>query len=260
MPSWLFLVLIFVFILVLLFVLFRKRFIMPLNNITMFNGGVGSGKTTISVFKAISCYKKEVRIWKLKKFFHLTRLKKPCLYSNIPIKKIPYVPLTANLIYGDTNFSPKCSVLWSEVSISASSMDYNKIDYEKFSLGIKLFRHRTLGGHMFVDTQAVSDMHYVLKRSINSYIWIERFIKLPFLLVYKVRNMMLVDENSINVNRDTQTETRYLIVPKRVWKYFDSYNFYGLYQNTKVDNKVIIKNNNLRSYDYIRLNRKEVKK
>ena len=226
----------------------------------MFNGGVGSGKTTISVYKAISTYKKELRRWKLKKLLHLTKLRKPCLYSNIPIKKFPYVPLTADLIYGDTNFSPKCSALWSEVSISASSMDYNKIDYEKFSLGIKLFRHRTLGGHMFVDTQAVSDMHYVLKRSINSYIWIERFIRVPFFLIYKVRNMMLVDENSINVNRDTQTETRYLIVPKRVWKYFDSYNFYGLYEKSKVENNSITKYNNLRSYDYIKLNRKEVKK
>ena len=237
---------------------------MPLNHIVLLNGGVGSGKTTLATSLAIGTYKRSLRRWKIKSFFlKLFKKKispKPLFYSNIPIRDIPFVPLTASLLYGDTNFSPKSVVLFTEVSLSASSMDYNRIDYEKFSKGIKLFRHRTLGGTMFLDTQAVSDMHYILKRSINSYVWIEKFIHFPFILCYKVRNMLLCDENSVNINQDTQKETRLFFCFSRVWNKFDTYNFYGIYENTPIENQFKLirfrgknKGKKLRSYDYIKL-------
>lgn len=253
-----------IIILVILLVVFYNKFVkMPLNHISLVNGGVGSGKTTLCVRLAIMNYKKACNRWYVRRFFHRLfkkpfKEKKPLLYSNIPVKKIPYVPLTAELLYGFKNFVPRSIVLFTEVSLSASSMDFNKIDYDAFSKGIKLFRHRTLGGKMFLDTQAVSDMHFVLKRSINSYIWIERFMHIPFILIYKVRVMMLVDENSVNISSDPQKETRLLFVPSYIWKKFDTYNFYGIYKDTELETNTVFKNKDLLSYDYVTL--KQVRK
>lgn len=254
---WLLVVIIIVILV--FFICFGKRlFKMPTNHITLVNGGVGSGKTTLCVDLALRQYKRNLRQYRIRKVIYKIvkskkKLDKPLLYSNLPIKNIPYVPLTDRLLYGLDNFNEKSVVLFTEASLSASSMDFKTIDYEEFNKGIKLFRHRTKGGNMFVDTQAVSDLHFTLKRSINSYVWIERHIKIPFLLVYKVRSMLLLDETSVNVNKDPQKETRVLLCWKRVWKKFDSYNFYGLYKDTPKIRKTVVRKKDLKSYDYVKL-------
>lgn len=236
---------------------------MPLNHITLVNGGVGSGKTTLCISLAVSSYYRARRRVKVQNFIlkllHKKSKPMPLLYSNLPIKGIPYVPLTAALLYGDTNFVPRSVVIFTEGSLSASSMDFKTIDYEKLTKGIKLFRHRTLGGRMFIDTQAVSDLHFVFKRSINSYLWIEKFTRFPFVLCFRLRTMLYQDEQSVqNVSSKAHSETQLLFRWSFIWKRFDSYNFYGLYEKTPLEKKtkkISMKapKRSLRSYDFIYL-------
>lgn len=247
-----FLILILVLIVVFYIFVGRKLFNMVLNHIILANGGVGSGKTTLVMSLSQKQYRKEVFKWYIKRIlFFWKKVPKPLFYCNQKVS-FPYVPLTKEIIYGDKAIVPHSVVCWTEVSLSADSMSFKSIDLKKFEYFIKLFRHQTLGGYLFLDTQSISDLNYIIRRSINSYVWIENCNKnFPFVLIYRVRQFLLNDDSTINVTSDVQNESRLLIVFKKVWKTFDSYNYHGLYQNLPLANYVINndKNTDLRTYD-----------
>lgn len=260
----------------LLIFLFKKFCVLPSNSIFMANGGIGAGKTCLIVCLAIQSYIGACFKWLLGKYVFayiffwkyktLKSRKKPLLYSNLPLRWFKYVPLTSDLVYGIHNFRPRSVILIAEASLVADNMSWQTIDQEKFVERIKLFRHATLGGKMFIDTQSFSDLNYAIKRSINSYVWIEKFINIPFFpfLIWRLRPMLVCDENVQNVvTEDLHASTRLYITTKISFLLYNTYNYYGLYENVPCASKTIKepRGSRLESKSYIKLSsRKEEEK
>lgn len=223
-----YLVLIIVAIVIVAFIIKGKSKFLKLDAVTMINGGVKCGKTSLAVHLALKTYRKNlIRYYIGSKVFR-KKMEKPLLYSNIPLK-CNYVPLTKSIIERKERMNYKSVVLLSESSLVIDSMSFKDgLVNERVSLFIKLFGHETRGGSMFIETQSINDNHYAVKRCINKTLWIHSLIKvIPFFLVFRVREMAYSDEgnpSTINVfNEDVDNSLKLLIVSKRVWKKFDCY-------------------------------------
>jgi len=192
----------------------------------MCNGGVKTGKTSLTVYLAIKKYKQNHRHWWIKThIFQQKNVEEPLLYSNIPLN-MKYVPLTTDIIERKKRMNYKSVVILSESSLVIDSMCYkDDLLNEKVMLFIKLFGHETHGGSMFIETQAINDNHFAIKRCLNKYVWIHSLIKwIPFVLVFRVRELLYSEDMSTNAfNEDIEDTTKILIISKSVWKKFDCY-------------------------------------
>ena len=217
--------------------------------LTLVNGGVKTGKSTLSVYLALKYYKKALNKWKFKNFFRKIlskeEIEKPLLYSNVPLKA-DYV-LLSNEVLQRIKRIPYGSVVYiGEFTLVADNKFFKTataLQIEALMLFIKLFGHETGGsGKLFIDTQCISDLPVDVRRCLNRYLWIERSIKwIPFILVFKVRELMYSEDNSsVNVfDKDIEDDTKILIISKSVWKKFD-YCCYSVFTDSlPVSDKVV---------------------
>lgn len=200
---------------------------LKLDCVTLVTGGVKTGKTTLSVLLAIKKYKKNHRKWWFKRYILMRRNEEePLLYSNIPLT-CEYVPVTQEMIERKVRLNYKSVMYLCETSLIADSMSFkDDLLNERMSLFIKLFGHETRGGSLFLDTQAVGDNHYAVKRCISRNLYIYHLTKwIPFFLVFKVRELYYSEDNStINViSEDLEESMKTIICRKKVWKKFDCY-------------------------------------
>lgn len=253
---------------------FSKKFKgLKLDSITIINGGVKCGKTTLAVHLAIKTYKRNLLRYYIRstiqKVFRMKRDEKPILYSNIPLK-CDYVPLTYDHLLRNVRFTYKSVVLLSESSLVLGSMDFKDDNVnESITLFVKLFGHETKGGSMFIETQCINDNHFAFKRGINRFIWIDTLIKwIPFVLVYRVREMAYMDGETAIQNTftsDVDDSTKTFIISKRAWKNFDCYCYSKLTDSLNNDYNVVKGNSlkDLKTNDVLRFKnyfKKEAKK
>ena len=165
----------------------------------------------------------------------------PLLYSNIPLT-VPYVPVTNEILdrkkrinYGSVIYLGEFSLVADSMSGSVSGskfeQEYIKELGERISLFVKLFGHETGGpskksvgpGVCVCDTQAIADVHWGLKRNVNTAIWVERSVKwIPFIILFKVRELIYMDESSVNTfSKDVEDDTKWYFCSKSIWKKFD---------------------------------------
>lgn len=221
-------------VIILLVIYFRYRKIPKLGSMTLVSGGIKTGKSTLSVYLAIRKYKQNVRIWKIRRFLlkifkpKTTIPEKPLFYSNIPLK-IPYVPITRDLLLRQKRFNYKSVAYICESSLIADSqLIRDPLINEQLLLFNKLFAHETRGGSIFYDTQSISDCHYSIKRCLSSFLYIHHMYKfVPFVLFMWVREFKFSEDNSVvnTVENDLEDNLKLIIVPKSVWKKFDCYCF-----------------------------------
>lgn len=235
-----------ILILISLFLLYKVRKIPKLGSMTLINGGIKTGKSTLSVFLAYRTYKRNHFIWKIKEKFrqifkpNIKPIEEPLLYSNIPLA-IPYVPITKDLLNRTTRFNYKSVAYICEASLIADSqLIKDKVLNEKLLLFNKLFAHETRGGAIFYDTQSISDLHYSIKRSLSSYLYIHHTNKfVPFFLLMWVQEFKYNDDGTVinTVSGDLEdNKLKLIIVPKSVWKKFDCYCYSALTDNLPVEN------------------------
>ncbi|MDE6242315.1 MAG: hypothetical protein K2M08_07860 [Anaeroplasmataceae bacterium] len=220
------------------FVLYKKFATLPDNSIVMVNGGLGAGKSLFTIGGGVREYKRRLRSWKISKvLFAWKKFEKPVICSNIPLK-MDYVPLTKDILERKVRLPYGSVVVIDEFSLVADSMSYKEINNTTLMLFIKLFRQETRGGIMFVNTQALSDCHYAMKRCVNSYIWIFKRVRIFFLLLFKIRVFTINDESTLNVVDDVE-DTRWYFLTKKVFKLYDTHCFSGLTDNLPVADQVI---------------------
>lgn len=217
-------------------------------------GGVKTGKTTLSVHMVIKTWKKQkmkvhfqnllLRVLKLlhiKKALEMDFKPLPLIYSNVPLK-VPYVPLTQELIERQERFVYGSVIYMCESSLVADSMSY-KDDFvnEQLLLLNKLIAHETKGGYLFYDTQAIGDNHYAIKRCLSSYFYIHHATKIPFFVLMYVRELKYSDDNTaVNTfEEDIEESLKLVIVPKSVWKKFDCYCYSALTDHLPVNAGVV---------------------
>lgn len=251
-------ILLIIAIILVLFISFKIKKL-KLDCVSLITGGVKTGKTTLSVHLAIKKYKKNHRIWWFKHYILMNKsVEEPLLYSNIPLT-CEYVPVTQEMLERKERINYKSVMYLCETSLIADSMSYKDEELnERLTLFIKLFGHETHGGSLFLDTQAVADNHYAVKRCISRNLYIYHLTKwIPFFLVFKVRELYYSEDNStINVvDSDLEDSMKLVIFTKRVWKKFDCYAYSSFTDNLnsntnleKDDKKRNLKVNNLVSF------------
>ena len=215
--------------------------------VSLTTGGVKSGKSTFSVYLAISTYKRIHRRWKVRKVFQTLFNKpideEPLLYSNIPLS-VPYVPITLELLqrkirprYGSVAYVNEASLLCDQMLFKDDELN------ERLTLFNKLFGHETCGGYLVYDTQCIGDVHYAVKRSLSNYFYVHHLEKrIPFFLVAKVREERYSDDTGTITNTysdDVEDNLKTVIIPKSVWKKFDAYCFSVLTDSLPVSDNVL---------------------
>lgn len=220
-------------------------------NLTLISGGVKTGKTMLSVCLVMKQYRRQIRKWsrqcRIAKRKYLPYPEKPLIYSNMPLK-CEYVPLTLDLITGKARFRYGSVVYFNEMSLIAGSKDIkNEVLNDWLLRFFKLCAHETHGGYFLIDTQSPQDMHYTLKRSLSTYYFIYKSIKLPFFNLIWMRENILVDgDNTVAI--DTQTDPQdsvseggkkmyFRLIRHKWWKYYDQFAYSILTDNLPVLDK-----------------------
>lgn len=219
---WLLIVLLFI---VFIFCLAKNQKKIHDGCINMFCGAPKTGKDWLCIWKGVCKYNVVKLKYYIKKYIFMKDIEKPLLYCNIPLT-LAHVPVDNDLLLRKKRYRFGSVVILVELSLVADSMCYN--DYtinEQLQLLYKLFGHETHGGYLYANTQNPADNHFSVKRNMDRYIFIYRTIKwIPFIGIFKVREMAYSEDNqsAMNVfNEDIEETMKWLVVPKKVWKWYD---------------------------------------
>lgn len=196
---------------VILFIII-KPYCIKYDTVIAFTGGLGTGKSFISVSTAIRELKKARWKTKLYNIFHRKhKLEKPMLYSSIPIKisrKEYSLKLTPEMLTLQESIVKGSVVFIDEVDVFANQFAYanqniiecaskkelkdkregnNDYDSGLFDEEIRLFRHLYSSParecKLIVNTQATSNITTIIRRRMNTVFVLSRFRvwKVPFL-------------------------------------------------------------------------------
>lgn len=249
--------LIFILILVVIiffFVLYKKKSL-KIPNVFLCTGAVKTGKSFVSVRLAIKMYRKALFKYYVKTKLFFKKIEKPMLYSNIHLRYVRYNLITQDIILR-TKRVPYGSICFiDEASLLADSMCYkNEVTNEEINLFLKLFGHETKGGYLIMNTQAIGDLHYGIKRCVNSYLWIHSKLKLPFVTRLKVRELIYSDDSTTSVNvaaNDVEDDLKTLWILNKYYKYYDCF-CYSIFTDdlpvyVDYENKKNLKNDSLKT-------------
>ena len=224
-----------------------------IGNLTLISGGVKTGKTQLSVCLVMKIYKKQLRKWCIKcikaKIKKQPQPEKPLIYSNMPLG-CEYVPLSLDLLTGKKRFTYGSVIYLNEVSLVSGSKDIKDETVNDWLLQMyKLCAHMTKGGYWILDTQSPQDLHYTIKRSLSTYLYIYRSIKLPIISIMWVRENMLVDgENTVAIDTNTDPQDRpseggkrqyWHIVRNYYWRFYDQYAYSKLTDGLPVETETV---------------------
>lgn len=205
--------------------LYRLRF----DTVIAFTGGLGSGKTFLSVKYANKLlFKQRWRVW-WHNFFHpRDRWEKPLLYSNIPVKiskKENAVMLESDHLLLVRRIVPRSVVLIDEVGSFASQFDFNIPNVlDNFNEFVRLFRHYTLGGYLIVNDQCSENIVLQIRRRINTVFNLMRF-RTWFGIVHScyVRNISVSEEIKTIEEQDTEDNATLLLGFMPLSRRYDTY-------------------------------------
>lgn len=250
---WLLIIGILAIVIFVIFYIRSKRLKLP--NVYLVTGGVKTGKSFLSVCLAVKQYKRNLRYVKFQNLI-LTILRKqkkelPILISNMHLRNVNYTLLTTDIIERKVRIPYKSVLLVDEASLLADSMSFKKANKvndllnEQLNLFVKLIGHETHGGTLIFNTQCIKDVHYGIKRGLQSYLWIHSRTKMPFVSCFKVREMVYSSENdSANqFNEDVEESTKSLWCLNKWYKYYDCYCYsiftdhLDVYQNNQYKEK-----------------------
>lgn len=228
------------------------------DSVVMVNGAVGSGKTSTTLHFALNSHKFAHSIWWRRQ--HIWRRlfpklihqeEEPLLYSNIPLDYKYYVPLTTSILKREERCNFKSVIFISESSLVANSMDYkDKILNEQLTLFLKLIRHELHGSYrnlfgrgyanLYIETQSKNDNHYAFDRCISQVLYLTKNINIPFFKIVWCRELLLIDSVQNNFEDDFKEDisTRWYLLPKKIFKRYDSYCYKFLTDDLPVYNKV----------------------
>ena len=235
--------------------IFNKLFKIPkIGNLCLVTGGVKAGKSMLSLHFAIKKYKRVLRGTKFvnffRKIFKKELLEIPLFYSNVPVG-IPYVLINDDILMLKNRVAWGSVMYVQEASLFADSQLVKKDDInENLLLFNKLCAHFGLSLLMY-DTQSISDLHYSIKRSLSNYFYIHHNIKLPLLpfCVLYIQEYRYSEDNSlVSVSgvEDLENTLKRVIIPKSIWKKYNSTCFSKIVEDLPVSADVIIPTNDLK--------------
>lgn len=211
----------------LVFFFIVKPMILKPDTCVLFVGGLGSGKSLISVKKSIQLLRRQRRKARFYNFFHKRRPRPlPLLYSTIPVRisrkeySVPLDDLTPVLA---KKVVPRSVVFFDEVSLWLDQMTLkpkNAMQIEEFCT---LFRHYSKGGFIVLNTQNTSKVNFHIRYCLNRAYHLAEFRKFLCFYWVKCRDLSLIDdEKSVNIGSLTDSyKTLFGILPFR--RIYDTY-------------------------------------
>lgn len=196
--------------LALLFFLLKPYF-QKYDNVILYTGSLGSGKTFCGVKSAKKLLKKN----RFKVFFynlmpwHKDKKPKPMLYSSIPIRVSKYewsLPVKAEHFLLTERLIEKSIFFCDEISLLLSQQDFKTVNDKALSDFCTLFRQYTKNGYWVITTQSTQKVNHHIRRSLDSAYRLSEFRH--FLGFYKV-NVRHIDicEDTININQGHSEDT-----------------------------------------------------
>lgn len=245
-------------VIILAFIIYKTFKFPKLGSMCMITGGVKTGKSTFAVSLAVRNYKKRLFTYKVRYFFCKLLRKpfpvKPLLYSNVPLK-VPFVPLTKDLLTRQTRFAYGSVIYVCEASLVADSQMIKDKDLNEALLMFnKLIGHESKGGLIIYDTQCIGDVHYSIKRCLSEYFYIHHLVKwIPGFLVAYIKEDRYSDDGTVITTStdDVEDNLKRVIIPKSTWKLFDCYCYSSLTDYLPVEDKVIEKVDSLKANNII---------
>ena len=260
---------------VILLIILWKCYKIKYDTVIAFTGGLGSGKSFLSVSMAVKLLRKNRRKvkWhnrkeKIKHFFKKSyepKLKeKPLLYSSIPVRvsgkewaqelKESHLLLTSHIV-------EKSVVFIDEVGSFASQFEYNNPNIkDNFDEFVRLFRHYTKGGYLVVNDQCSENIVLQIRRRINTVFNLMHFKKW-FGIVYtvKVRNISISEEIKTVEELDTEDNmtTKIGFMPLFLKRY-DTYCYSERY--ITVPHRKLLTYNELKKYNLLTVSKKQRQK
>lgn len=207
-----------------------KPYIIKHDTVTLYVGGLGSGKTLVGVSDALRCLKRNrLKVW-LYNLWHKDKKQKPLFYSTIPVKvskKEMSIDLTLQHVLLQARIVEKSIIFIDEASTVANAFEtvannHNLKTVEEFST---FFRHYTKGGYMILTTQNTSKCNYTVRYCCNQAFQLSQFRKF-FNLFYwvKIRNIDLTND-VVNVNQTNIEENCRTLIGFFGRKKYDTYAF-----------------------------------
>lgn len=241
------LILIIIFSCIFLRYWFKNRLKHKTETITCYTGGLGSGKTFLSVCKVRNlifwCSIKE----NLKKLFRRP-YREINVYSNIPLylgKKRGYARiLTKEHLLLKEKLDGLPIILIDEIGAFANQFEYNNPNImQTFDEFIRFYRHYTLGGYIVCNDQCSENIILVVRRRINKIHNLSNFLKIGPIVLYFERMINISEEiktidnvETDKENNDTQNNMslKFKIVFGIKNKY-DTYCYSGRYKGVKLN-------------------------
>ena len=229
------------------------------SNVYFVDGGVKTGKSLMCVMLAVKQYRKNLIGYYigfgLTKFVNLFRKgknckhkplklpQKPMLYSNMPLYKVKYNPLTIDVILGKVRLPHKSVCILDEATLIADSMSGMVTDKSKrqafdeineaLTLFLKLYGHATHNGFLVFNSQNVIDLHFSFKRNTSTYLYLTKNRKFPFFCLVQGREIIHDEAHDVvNTNvGDVDDGDKPIFVSKRWYKYYDRFYLDVLYKD-----------------------------
>ena len=236
---------------IIVFVVIRPYFL-HYDNLVSFTGGLGSGKTFMSVTTALVLYRKQRIRAVLHNIFH-PKDKKPLpeLYCNIPVRisrKKMAIRLRKEHLLLQERIVEGSVVLLDEVDCFANQFSYNnpcivdqsgKLEEEEsgnFDEFCRFFRHYTKGGYLIFNTQATANENLTIRRRQNQINLLFYFRKWGIPLIWpnmfytvRCRNITVSDEVKVTEENNAEDNMRLLFGFFPLYRHYDTYCYSGRY-------------------------------
>lgn len=203
------------------------------DTVLAFTGGLGSGKTFLSVGQARKLLaRKRFNVW-LHNLFHPRRkLPRPLLYSSIPVrvsKTEMAVRLTAEHLLLQRQIVLNSVVLIDEVGGFCSQFDYKVRNADIFDEFVRFFRHY-VQGYLIVNDQCSENIVLQVRRRLNTVYNLMGFRKFLNLIYWvRVRNITVSEEIKTIEEQDTEDNMTLLIGLMPRFKAYDTHCYHCRY-------------------------------
>lgn len=230
---------------VVLICLWRSYRFNTFDTVVAFTGGLGSGKSFMSVDMAIRLLRRQRRkVWLHNLLHPKDKWAKPKLYASIPVRvgiKEMATILTEGHLLLQERIVPNSVVFIDEIGGFCSQFDYRVVNVDIFDEFIRFFRHYTQGGYLVVNDQCSENIVLQVRRRLNTVYNLMAFRIYParwFPLFYtvKVRNITVSEEIKTIEEQDTEDNmtTYFGIMPP--FKRYDTHCYSHRYDRvTKVN-------------------------
>lgn len=208
------------------------------DTVVAFTGGLGSGKSFLSVKTAVKLLRRKRReVW-FYNVFHKDKLPRPLLYSSIPVKisrNEMSTALVAEHLTLQKHIVLNSVVLIDEIGGFCSQFDYRVENSDLFDEFVRFFRHY-VQGYLVVNDQCSENIVLQVRRRLNTVYNLMAFRKRFFGLIYtvKVRNISISEEIQTIEEQNTEDNMRTLIGLMPLFRRYDTHCYSERYEAVPV--------------------------